>query len=116
MTDDFTAMLIRIEALERHNITDDADHVAFRSNDGQTAAAVDKLAAAINDPRTGLIVELATFRADSTAALQQFRDEIAADRRVFRAWIAGAAATISFVFTVITVYAPTLQAALGVKP
>jgi hypothetical protein len=105
MTDDLTAILVRVEALERHNITDDADHIAFRNNDGQTAVAVDKLAMAINDPRTGLIVELAAFRA-----------EVAGDRRVFKAWIAGAVAAVSAVFTIITIYAPALQAALGVHP
>lgn len=100
-----TALTMRIEALERHNIGSDADHVAFRNNDGQTAAAVDKLAGAINDPRTGLIVELASFRA-----------EVAGDRRVFKAWIAGAVAAVSAIFTIVTIYAPALQHALGIAP
>jgi hypothetical protein len=104
-SDDVTALMIRIEALERHNIASDQEHVAFRTNDGQTAAAVDKLANAINDPRSGLIVELSNFRS-----------EVASDRRVFKAWIAGAVAALSFVFTIVTVYAPAIRTTLGVGP
>lgn len=103
--DDLSALYVRLEALERHNIAGDQEHVAFRNNDGQTAAAVDKLAQAINDPRTGLIVELGNFRT-----------EVSNDRKVFKAWIAGAVAAVSAIFTIVTIYAPALQHALGVAP
>ena len=101
----FEALAVRVEALERRNIAADNDHLAFRLNDSQTAAAVVELARAINDPRNGLIVELANFRA-----------EVANDRRVFKAWIAGAAFAISAIFTVVTIYAPAFRSVLGVQP
>ena len=98
-------LVARIEVLERRNIVADQDHIAFRANDSQTAAAVSKLTDILNDPRVGLIVELERFRA-----------EVATDRRVFKAWIGGAVGVVSFVFALITIYAPAIQEVLGVHP
>lgn len=101
----FESLAVRVEALERRNIAADNDHKFFRDHEALTAIAVEALTRTINDPRTGLIVELANFRA-----------EVVNDRRTSKAWIAGAAAAISLVFTIITVYAPALQAVVGVAP
>jgi hypothetical protein len=102
---DPAALAARIEALERRNILADTEHAVFRNAEALTARAVEELTRTLNDPRSGLIVELANFRA-----------EVLNDRRAFKAWIAGAAAAISLVFTVITVYAPALRAVVGVTP
>jgi hypothetical protein len=92
----------RIEQLEHARIKADGEHDGFRTNDGATAAAVSKLADSINDPRTGLIVELANFRR-----------EVQNDRRLIKAWMAGAAFVISLVFSIITIYAPSIRDALS---
>ena len=76
---------------------------ALEQADGSTAAAVVRLTDAINHPKTGLIVELDRFRA-----------EVAADRQAFRAWIAGAVAVVSIVYSLVTVLAPLIQSVLGV--
>lgn len=80
----------------------DAEHQALKAQDLQTAAAVERLADTINNPRTGLIVEL-----------ERFREEVRTDRKVFKAWVGGAVAVMSFVFALITVYAPAIRQLLG---
>ena len=74
----------RLRLLEDRAIKDDGLHQALISADSQTARAVEKLTEAINDPRDGLIVQL-----------DRFRTEVANDRKVFRAWVAGAVAVLS---------------------
>jgi len=99
----------RVRALEERAIADDGLHRNLVLADSQTAIAVEKLTASINDPRSGLIVEL-----------DQLRAEIKADRATFRAWVRGATAVLSVVFTVITVISPWvrawLEAAVHVGP
>lgn len=98
-----SVLMARIEALERRNIVADNEHIVFRASDSQTAVAVQELSRVINDPRNGLIVELEKFRA-----------EVRNDRKVFKAWIAGAAAVISVIYAIVTVYAPLIQKLLGI--
>lgn len=76
---------------------------ALQHADSDTARAVDKLAEAINDPKTGLIVELANFRV-----------EVRNDRKVFKAYVAGAVAVLSAIWAVLLVFAPAIQKAIGI--
>lgn len=92
----------RVSDLERRAILDDKLHEGLVATDGHTAEAVRELTRAINDPRLGLIVEL-----------DSFRKEVAADRKEFRAWVRGATAVLSIVFTVITILAPWIREIIG---
>ena len=71
---------------------------AFEKADSSTAEAVDHLTQAINDPKTGLIVELSSFRS-----------EVQADRRVLKAYIAGAVVILSVVWTLVLGISPLIQ-------
>ncbi|MCI0345762.1 MAG: hypothetical protein L0221_10025 [Chloroflexi bacterium] len=88
----------RIRALEERAIADDGLHTNLVRADSATAASVDKLTTALNDPRTGLIVELASFR-----------NEVRTDREVFRGQIRLATIVVSAVFAIVSVVAPWIQ-------
>lgn len=88
----------RLRIIEDKAISGELLHAQLIHNDSATAAAVQDLTKSLNDPKTGLIVELDRFRA-----------EVIADRAAFRAWVRGATAVISVVFTIVTVLAPWLR-------
>ena len=92
----------RVKQLEQDRAFYKLTIEALQHHDATTANAVEHLSNTINHPREGLIVEL-----------QRFRDEVRNDRRVFKAWIAGAAFVVSLVFAIVTTAAPWVQAALG---
>ncbi len=98
----------RVEEIERRNIKAEALHERLVAADSATAEAVRDLTRIINDPRSGLIVEL-----------DKFREEVAQDRREFRAWVRGATAILSVVFGLVTILAPWIRAiveqAVGVR-
>lgn len=96
-------LLRRIEQLEQDRAFYKLTIEALQHHDATTAQAVDHLSYTINDPREGLIV-----------SLERFRDEVKNDRKVFKAWIAGAAFVISLVYGVVTTFAPAIRTALGV--
>jgi hypothetical protein len=91
----------RVRALEQRAIRSDDLHTSLLHADSQTAASVDQLTKAINDPYTGLIVQLNTFRT-----------EVINDRKEFRAWIRGATFVLSVVFGIVTIAAPWIQKAV----
>lgn len=95
------AIETRIRALEERAISDDGLHSNLVRADSQTAASVDKLTTAINDPYAGLIVQLNNFRAD-----------VVSDRKQFRSWVRGATAVLSIVFGLVTIGAPWIQKAI----
>ena len=95
----------RVEQLEQDRAFYKLTIEALQHHDSTTAVAVAHLNRTINDPRDGLIVELG-----------RFRDEVRTDRRVFKAWVAGAVFVISVVFTIVTTIAPWLQTAVGATP
>jgi hypothetical protein len=88
----------RLRIIEDKAISGELLHAQLIHNDSATASAVQDLTKSLNDPKTGLIVELDRFRA-----------EVIADRAAFRAWVRGATAVISVVFTIVTVLAPWLR-------
>ncbi len=99
----------RVRALEERAIADDGLHSNLMRADSQTAAAVEKLTAAINDPYAGLIVQL-----------NSFRTEVINDRNQFRSWVRGATFVLGAIFTLVTVAAPWIQKAIesftGARP
>jgi hypothetical protein len=97
-------LAVRVRTLEDRARDDDGLHRGLTAADGQTAAAVGELTKALNDPKTGLIVEVDRFRA-----------EVVADRAAFRAWIRGAVAVLSVVFALFTILAPWIRSVLGIS-
>jgi hypothetical protein len=99
----FETLTKRVDAIERRDIEADLTHRRLEERDSETASAVRDLTRSINDPRQGLIIEL-----------DHFRSEVRNDRRVFKAWIAGAVAVLSAILTVGNIYAPAIRSILGI--
>jgi hypothetical protein len=95
----------RLQAVEDQQAAAHGDHEALKLADkalevadSRTASAVDELTKAINHPETGLIV-----------GLREFRSEVRNDRKVTRAYITGAIAVLSAIWTILLAAAPWLQ-------
>ncbi len=82
----------RMTALEQAEVVTNIEHAGFRAFDAATADAVKDLTRAINDPKTGLIVEL-----------DRFRTEV-------RGWVRTAGLVTGGALAVITVVAPWVRA------
>ena len=93
----------RIDKIEKRDIEADIIHRELQRNDGETAKAVYELAKTINDPRSGLIVEL-----------ERFRTDVAADRRTFKAWVGGATFVLGIIMVFVNLFAPAIRSALGI--
>lgn len=92
------ALFSQVRTLEERAIRDDGLHSTLSNADNATAMAVLELTKAVNDPKSGLIVELSNFRT-----------EVTNDRKVFKAQIRGAVVVLSFVFALVTWLAPYIQ-------
>ena len=91
----------RVELLERQEVIYKMTIAALEKADSATAASVDKLARAINDPDAGLIVQLKLFRL-----------EVAADRQAFKSWVRGATTILAVVVGFVSVVAPWIRVAI----
>lgn len=110
MNERLRAFEARLETIE-HNQGEAGDTItalsladkALEKSDGALVASVDELTKAIKDPETGLIV-----------GLREFRTEVRNDRKVTRAYIAGACAVLTLIWTILIAFAPSIRATFGI--